>query len=97
MERWTSTPWYGFVLVGVLLLIALIQVLPQVDLPATVLNHDATAALRTPRTMELTQFTPAISLSLSLETIALERGTPAPVVAHPDANFLPILHRSIRC
>lgn len=97
MERWTSTPWYGSVLVGVLLLIALIQVLPQVDLPATVLNHDAAAALRTPRTMGLAQFTPAVSLSLSLEAMALERGMPAPVVGHTDASFLPILHRSIRC
>jgi hypothetical protein len=99
MGRWTIKPSSLFVLVSLLILIVLILVLPQVDLPDTAF-HGGSAPVdvhaRVTSAPALLNVDTAAQLSFSVETTSRRREH-SPVFAHATSSFLPLLHRSLRC
>jgi hypothetical protein len=98
MGRWTIKPSVRATLLGMLFLVFLILVLPDVDLPDAAF-HSGTA----PVVLHARAVTPP-----SLLTVAafIPISWPAQTSANPSAgilvslvsaDFLPILHRSLRC
>jgi hypothetical protein len=99
MERWTINRLCLSVLVCLLLLVVLIQVLPQVDLPDTAF-HGGTAPLdvhsRVTYAPGLVGVGAAVSFSFSAHA-ASRRLEHSWLFAHATTSFLPLLHRSLRC
>jgi len=82
---------------GVLLVITLIQILPQVDLPDTAFQEDsAPVAIHARATSPPLVLASGIILPPSLQPPVLELLTLDLVPAHAAPNFLPIFYRSIR-
>lgn len=99
MERWAIRPSKLFVLVSLLVLIALILVLPQVDLPDTAF-HQGTAPLdvhsRVTSGPGLLSVSTLVSFTVSAHPASrLCEGSL--VLARETSVFLPLLHRSLRC
>jgi hypothetical protein len=99
MERWAIKPWGLFVLLSWLLLITLILVLPQVDLPDTAF-HRGTAPVdvhsRITSAPGLLSASAVVPFSFSTHPASLRREH-SQVFAHQTSVFLPLLHRSLRC
>jgi hypothetical protein len=99
MERWTINPSRLFVLLSWLVLITLILVLPQVDLPDTAF-HRGTAPVdvhsRITSAPGLLSVSAVVPFSFSAHP-ASHRREHSLVYAHETSGFLPLLHRSLRC
>ncbi|HTR68410.1 MAG TPA: hypothetical protein VMH85_21695 [Terriglobales bacterium] len=96
MGLWASGAFYRLLLIGLLVLIATVQVLPQVDLPATVLSGESAAtalhAINAPALFISPWNRPfAAAAPVPEKVLLLGSSTPS------ESSFLPILHRSIRC
>jgi hypothetical protein len=99
MGRWTIKPSCLFVLMTLLFLIVLILVLPEVDLPDTAF-HSGTAPVdvhsRVTSAPSLLSVGTAVSFCFSAQTTSRRREHFS-AFAHATSNFLPLLHRSLRC
>ena len=99
MEHWTINPSRLFVLVSLLVLIVLILVLPQVDLPDTAF-HSGTAPVdvhsRVTTAPGLLSVSAIVPLGFSAHP-ASRRSEHSQDPARATAGFLPLLHRSLRC
>jgi hypothetical protein len=99
MERWTINASCLSVLVCLLLLVVLILVLPQVDLPDTAF-HGGTAPVdlhaRVTSAPSLLSVGAAIPFSFFAHP-ASHHSEHSLVLAHASSSFLPLLHRSLRC
>jgi len=99
MARWTIDPSRLFVLLSWLLLITLILVLPQVDLPDTAF-HRGTAPVdvhsRITSAPGLLSVSAVIPFSFSAHP-GSRRREHSLVLARETSIFLPLLHRSLRC
>jgi hypothetical protein len=99
MGRWTINPSRLFVLLSWLLLITLILVLPQVDLPDTAF-HRGTAPVdvhsRVTSAPSPLSVGPVVPLGFSAHP-ASRRREHSMVYAHETSVLLPLLHRSLRC
>jgi len=99
MGNWTIKPGALFVLIGLLTVILLVLVLPQVDLldtafqrgtsPVTVHNQATSSPIVIPASFAANSLVSVGNRGMQIET-AHPAGSAAP-------NFLPILLRSIRC
>ena len=99
MAKWNTAPTAFVLLLALLVLIGMIQVLPQVDLPDTAFHEDtapivlkfrSTAALVMASVNVSTPALPSVGLvSESLEPVT------RPVAV--SGNFVPILHCSLLC
>ena len=99
MERWTIKPSYVFVLVSVLFLVALILILPQVDLPDTAFNRGAAPVdvhVRSVSAPGLLSFGTVVLFHFSSQT-ASGRHERHVRSGHVTSSSLPLLHRSLRC
>ena len=99
MERWTINRSCLSVLVSLLVLVVLILVLPQVDLPDTAF-HGGTAPVdlhsRVTSAPGLLSVGAAVPFGFSAHP-ASRRFEHSLVFAHATSSFLPLLHRSLRC
>jgi hypothetical protein len=99
MTRWTIKPLCLSVLAGLLFLIALILVLPQVDLPDTAF-HRGTAPVdvhsRGTSGPGLLSVDAAVPSSFSAQTVSRRREH-ALAFTYALSGSLPLLHRSLRC
>ena len=99
MDRWTIKPSYLFVLVSLLFLIALILILPQVDLPDTAFNRGTAPVdvharcLSAPR---LLGAGPVVSFDLPSQTTSSDHEQYVRP-GYATSGSLPLLHRSLRC
>jgi hypothetical protein len=98
VDNWTIRPVLLCLLAGILLVLLLVQVLPQVDLPDTAFQRETA-----PATVH--------SQATAPPTFQVSLGSPSPlpqvtVVSQqrPEADFpleatesFPVLHRSLRC
>ena len=99
MSRWTLRPLNLSILLGLLSLIVLVLVLPQVDLPDTALRG-GTAPIDIHARATADPILASISLSIPLgfpTHPALRRFDRSPSSTHTPSSFLPLLHRSLRC
>ena len=97
MRRWSCGSWGVAFLVVVLLLIALVLVLPQVDLPDTAFHGDSSPASVRARGILIPVLLAGVTLQFSFQLSARERLVGWPLSTLSIPNFLPILHQSIRC
>lgn len=99
MDRWTIDGSRLSFLLSWLLLITLILILPQVDLPDTAF-HRGTAPVdvhsRITSAPSLLSVGTVIPFSFSANP-ASHRRENSLVFAHETSSFLPLLHRSLRC
>ena len=99
MGCWTINPSRLFVLMSLLFLVALILVLPEVDLPDTAFHSGTTPldvhsqATSAPVLLSVGAVLPFSFLSHT----ASRRREQSLVFAHVTSSFLPLLHRSLRC
>lgn len=99
MSRWTLRPVGLSILVGLLALIVLILVLPEVDLPDTALRGGTapidihSRVTSAPLLVSITLSTP-FGLSTHPASRRFDR---SPSSTHTTSSFLPLLHRSLRC
>jgi len=99
VAKWNVAPIVSFALLGILMLIGLIQVLPQVDLPDTAFHEDTAPMVVKFRVAALpvmlaaiTSFRPQPSTILVSESReALRR----PI--HVSKNLVPVVHCSLLC
>lgn len=99
MGDWTIRPLCAILLLALLVMIGLIQILPQVDLPDTAFHED-TAPVVTKFRATSAPVLPVVVVSdqLALFHFASEyfwEKLPEPMIA--TANFVPILHCSLLC
>jgi hypothetical protein len=98
MASWTISRGALLLLTGVLVLIVLILILPDIDLPDTafhrgtapVVEHSRASAA--PSLLTVRILTPVMFLSEVAES-QLERSS----LSHSTSQSLPILHQSLRC
>jgi hypothetical protein len=99
MERWTIGPWSLFVLMGLLFLIVVILILPEVDLPDTAF-HGGTAPVdvhsRVTSAPGLLPVRAAATFDFSAHPASRHREQSL-AFAHSTSSYLPLLHRSLRC
>jgi|SRR5271167_4767316 len=99
MGRWTIKPSVWFLLMGLLFLVVLILVLPEVDLPDTAF-HRGTAPVdvhaRVTSAPGLLSLGTVVSLCFSAHTASSCRENVVQF-AHATSSSLPLLHRSLRC
>lgn len=99
MENWTIRPLWTILLMMLLLMIGLIQVLPQVDLPDTAFHEDTAPvvtkfrATSAPALPVVVLFFGPILFSQISEYFSTDRSEPA----IGTANFVPILHCALLC
>lgn len=99
MASWTTRPIWTILLMALLLMIALIQVLPQVDLPVTAFHEDtAPVVVKFRATSAPALLVVVVSLGLAalyeaFEPFSTNRAKPA----IGTANFVPILNCSLLC
>jgi len=99
MERWTIRPTYVFVLVSWLFLIALILVLPQVDLPDTAFNRGTAPVdvhVQSTSAPVLLSLSPTYSFSILTQSTASHQETFVRATSSLSSS-LPLLHHSLRC
>jgi hypothetical protein len=99
MERWTIKPPYVFVLLSLLFLIALILILPQVDLPDTAFNRGTAPVdvhVRSISAPGLLSVGPVVSFDFPSQTTS-GRHEQYVRSGHVTSSSLPLLHRSLRC
>jgi len=99
MERWTIKPSYVFVLLSLLFLVALILVLPQVDLPDTAFNRGtAPVDVHAHSTSAPGLLGIGTVVSLHFQAHTTSRRSEKPMVyGYATSSSLPLLHRSLRC
>jgi len=99
MSRWTLGPLNLSILLGMLALIVLVLVLPQVDLPDTALRGgSAPIDVHSQATAAPLLVSIPVSMPLGFSTHpALRRFDRSPSSTHTTSSFLPLLHRSLRC
>lgn len=98
MAKWTISRGALFLLMGFLVLIVVILILPDIDLPDTAF-HRGTApvvehlrASSAPSLLTVRSLTPLVPSGEAAES-RLERTS----LSHPTLQSLPILHQSLRC
>lgn len=99
VAKWNVAPVVSFLLLGILLIIGLIQVLPQVDLPDTAFHEDTAPVVAKFRV------TAAPILSSAIVPLDMQSSVavPSEVRQHfvrpslVSANLVPILHCSLLC
>jgi hypothetical protein len=99
MGKWIISPRCIFLLIGLLLIIGLIQVLPQVDLPDTAFHED-TAPVVTKFRASSAPVLPVTVAAVHLNFFQLASESlwePDGHLTHDGANFVPILLCSLRC
>jgi hypothetical protein len=86
-------------LLPILLLIAIIQVLPQVDLPDTVDQLGAAPIIAKPRTASQQAFVAVIEIALvtPVRTVQVDRRKGSSMPSHPVNRSLPILFSTLLC
>ena len=99
MERWAIKPSFLFVLASVLLAIAVVLVLPQVDLPDTAFHQGTAPIVVHSQSIPVPSFlsvsaAPQVRQAARASELRREHSLSAP---HTIASFLPLLHRSFRC
>jgi len=97
MRRWATSPGIAIAVLGALFVIALVQILPQVDLPYAAFHEDSapiavhSRAVSPPLLLATVMFPPPPVHSPMPEHVTQEL---API--HAEPNFIPIFHHSIR-
>jgi hypothetical protein len=99
MSRWNAKASTLFILSCLAVIMLLIVVLPDVDLPDTAFHRGTAPILVHARatTAPATVNIATIFQLPSTEPIRRPNHEPVGLNAHPDPNFRPILLRSIRC
>ena len=99
VAKWNVAPIVSFALLGILMLIGLIQVLPQVDLPDTAFHEDTAPVVVKFRVA-------AVPVMLSAMTSFRPQPSTTPVSEfrdqllrpiHVSKNLVPIVHCSLLC
>jgi hypothetical protein len=99
MTRWTLTPLRLSLLLGILSVVVLVLVLPQVDLLDTAFHRETAPgtihARVTSAPSQLTDTTPTFQMATALQNPGQANELPAftPITA----SYIPILHHSLRC
>jgi hypothetical protein len=99
MGRWTIKPSALFVLMGLLFLIVLILILPQVDLPDTAFHRDTAPVdlhARVTSAPSLLSMGTVVSFSFSTHAVSSCRERILEF-AHATSSSLPLLHCVLRC
>jgi hypothetical protein len=99
MKRWTIKPLYVFVLVSLLFLVALILILPQVDLPDTAFNRGtAPVDVHVQNTSAPGLVGVGLLVSFNFPAqVTSSRHEHYVRSGHATSSSLPLLHRSLRC
>jgi hypothetical protein len=97
MKQWTTSPGRAIAVLGVLVVVALIQILPQVDLPFAAFHEDsAPVAIHARAISPPVLLASAVSAQADLQSAIAERAVEQVIPARSVPNFLPIFYRSIR-
>ena len=97
--KWNLAPVVSFLLLSILLLIGLIQVLPQVDLPDTAFHEDTAPAVMKFRVTSAPILSSAIVTSRPQLSSAVASDIREMSVrpSHTSGKLIPVLHCSLLC